>query len=117
MLYVNAFLLGGALCLLTQILFRLSKRSVFAILTFTLCVGIVLTALGWMDWFTGFGQAGMFLLLYGAGEAAYLGMAGLFEGQFVPLLRYLGLLLFCFAIGVGGGVLLHKRNKTMRKKL
>ena len=70
-----------------------------------------------MDWFTGFGQAGMFLLLYGAGEAAYLGMAGLFEGQFVPLLRYLGLLLFCFAIGVGGGVLLHKRNKTMRKKL
>ena len=77
MIFLNAFLLGGALCLLTQFLFRISGRSVIFILTFTLCVGILVTALGWMDLFTGFGQAGMFLLLYGAGEAAYLGMAGL----------------------------------------
>ena len=116
MIFLNAFLLGGALCLLTQFLFRISGRSVIFILTFTLCVGILVTALGWMDLFTGFGQAGMFLLLYGAGEAAYLGMAGLFAGDPVPLLRYLGLLLFCFAIGIGGGVLLHKRNRPSGKE-
>ena len=85
MIFLNAFLLGGALCLLTQFLFRISGRSVIFILTFTLCVGILVTALGWMDLFTGFGQAGMFLLLYGAGEAAYLGMAGLLAGDPVPL--------------------------------
>lgn len=115
MIFLNAFLLGGALCLLTQFLFRASGRSVVFILTFTLCVGILVTALGWMDLFTGFGQAGMFLLLSGAGEAAYLGMAGLFAGDPVPLLRYLGLLLFCFAIGIGGGVLLHRRNRRSEK--
>jgi len=37
MMYLNAFLLGGAFCLLTQLLFRVTKLSVVTILTSTFC--------------------------------------------------------------------------------
>ena len=70
MTYLHAFLLGGLFCLLTQLLFRLTKWPIPVILTVTFCLGVVMTALGWMDVFTGFGQSGMFLLLYGGGGAA-----------------------------------------------
>lgn len=73
MTYLHAFLLGGLFCLLTQLLFRLTKWPIPVILTVAFCLGVVMTALGWMDVFTGFGQSGMFLLLYGGGDAAYRG--------------------------------------------
>lgn len=111
MIYCYAFLLGGTACLLTQLAFRLSKRSIPVVLTAAFCAGILITALGWMDPLTGFGQSGMFLLLYGGGEAAYRGMVSLLAGDPGPLLRYIALVLFCFAVGVGGGVVLHKRRK------
>lgn len=80
-------------------------------LTAAFCAGILITALGWMDLLTGFGQSGMFLLLYGGGEAAYRGMVSLLAGDPGPILRYIALVLFCFAVGVGGGVALHKRRR------
>ena len=87
MTYLNAFLLGGLFCLLTQLLFRLTKWSIPVILTVAFCLGVVMTALGWMNVFTGFGQSGMFLLLYGGGDAAYQGMVCLLAGDPGPVLR------------------------------
>lgn len=111
MTYLHAFLLGGLFCLLTQLLFRLTKWPIPVILTVAFCLGVVMTALGWMDVFTGFGQSGMFLLLYGGGDAAYRGMVSLLAGDPGPILRYLALILFCFAVGIGGGVLLHREGQ------
>lgn len=111
MMYLRAFLLGGTVCLVTQLLFRLTKRSIPVVLTSAFCAGIVISALGWMDPLTSFGQSGMFLLLYGGGEAAYRGMVSLLAGDPGPILRYIALVLFCFAVGVGGGVVLHKKRK------
>ncbi len=111
MMYLHAFLLGGAFCLLTQLAFRVTRLSIPVILTAAFCVGVVLTALGWMDPLTGFGQSGMFLLLYGGGEAAYRGMVSLLAGEPGAILRYIALVLFCFAVGIGGGVALHRRDK------
>ncbi len=115
MMYLNAFLLGGAFCLLTQVLFRVTKWSIPAILTITFCVGALMSALGWMELFTGFGQSGMFLLLFGGGDAAYLGMVDLLAGSPATILRYVLLVLFCFAVGIGGGVWLHKRSRAASK--
>ena len=38
MTYLNAFLLGGLFCLLTQLLFRLTKWSIPVILTVAFCL-------------------------------------------------------------------------------
>ncbi len=38
-------------------------------------------------------------------------MVSLLAGDPGPILRYIALVLFCFAVGVGGGVVLHKRRK------
>ena len=48
MTYLQAFLLGGALCLLTQLLFRTTKRAIVTVLTLAYCIGILMTAMGWM---------------------------------------------------------------------
>lgn len=114
MIYLKAFLLGGGFCLATQILFRVTKCSVLTILTFTFCTGILLTASGLMDVLTSFGQSGMFLTLYGAGEAAYRGMAALLEGEPSGILRYCGLILYCFAMGITLGYMLHHRHKSKK---
>lgn len=111
MMYLRAFLLGGSFCLLTQLALRLTKHSIPVILTAAFCAGVILTALGWMDPLTAFGQSGMFLLLYGGGEAAYRGMVSLLAGDPAAILRYIALVLFCFAVGITGGVLLHKKNQ------
>lgn len=114
MVYLKAFLLGGGFCLATQILFRVTKRSIPAILTFAFCTGILLTASGFMDVLTSFGQSGMYLTLYGAGEAAYRGMTALLEGEPSGILRYCGLILYCFALGISLGYMLHHRQKTKK---
>ena len=111
MTYLQAFLLGGALCLLTQLLFRTTKRAIVTVLTLAYCIGILMTAMGWMAPLSDFGQCGMFLVLIGGGEAAYWGMGSLLQGTPSDILRYLALVVFCFAIGIGGGFLLHGKRK------
>lgn len=115
MIYLQAFVIGGLFCLLTHLIFRISKRSVVFMLTFAFCVGILMSALGWMDIFTGFAQGGMFVLLYDAGEAAYLGMASLLAGDPVPIIRYVCLVLFCFIAGISCGVILHQRHQARER--
>ena len=112
MTYLQAFLLGGALCLLTQLLFRTTKRAIVTVLTLAYCIGILMTAMGWMAPLSDFGQCGMYLLLIGGGEAAYWGMVSLLQGNPSDILRYLALVVFCFAIGIGGGFLLHGKRMT-----
>lgn len=110
MIFVKAFLLGGLFCLITQLIFRVTKKSVVSVLTFTFCAGVIMTAFGLMDYLTGWGQAGMFLLLYDAGEAAYLGFTNMLNGDVIPIIRYACLILFCFMIGISGGLVLHKKQ-------
>ena len=112
MIYLKAFVLGGGFCLATQFLFFVTKRSIPTILTLTFCAGILLTASGLMDFLTSFGQSGMFLTLYGAGEAAYRGMVSLLDGEPSGILRYCGLILYCFVLGIGLGYALHRKHKA-----
>lgn len=92
MMYLCVFLLGGTVCLVTQLLFRLTGISVGNILTAAFCLGVVFSALGWITPLANFGQSGIFLLLYGGGDAAYQGMEFLLEGD--PS----GILLSCFVL-------------------
>lgn len=111
MILLKAFVLGGMFCLMTQLLFIATKKSILAVLTSAFCMGVILSATGVMNHFTGFGQAGMFFLLYGAGDAAYLGFMSLLSGDPVPIVRFSCLILFCCLIGISGGFILHNRQK------
>ena len=75
-------------------------------------LGIVATLLGWMDPLGNLGQSGVFLLLYGAGQAAFGGMADLVAGNGATILRYLILVLYCFAVGLAGGFVLNRLKKS-----
>ena len=111
MLFLRVFLTGGLFCLVTQICFTLTKRSIVTILTGTYCAGIILSALGIMGPVAAFGQSGEFLVLYGGGDAVYQGMAALLQGDPVPILRYVVLILYCFVVGIAGALVLARRSK------
>jgi len=68
--------------------------------------------LGWMGLFDVFGQSGMFMLLYGAGEAIRLGMTSLLNGDPIPLIRYVILCSYCFVFASICGIILHKRHQA-----
>ena len=110
--YLCAFLVGGLLCCVTQFIFEKTGKSVVFLLTGAYCVGIVATLLGWMDPLGNLGQSGVFLLLYGAGQAAFGGMADLVAGNGATILRYLILVLYCFAVGLAGGFVLNRLKKS-----
>lgn len=118
MIFLKAFLISGVFCLLTQLLFRLSKRSVLSVLTVTFLLGVAFSALGWLTPLGNWGQAGLYMLLYGAADAAYQGWCSLLAGDWVPIVRYACLIfIYCFAIGLAGGVLLHNKRKKKRLNL
>ena len=91
MQYIRAFLLGGALCLIGQVLIDKTKLTPARILTIYVVTGVILGALGLykplVDWggagaavpLTGFGN----LLAGGVKKAvAEMGLVGAFTGGF-----------------------------------
>ena len=109
--YLYAFLIGGILCCITQFLFDKSRKSVVFILTLAYCIGILATLLGWIAPLGNIGQSGDFLLLFGAGQASFDGMAALLAGNPSANVRYLLLVSYCFAVGLAGGFILNHRKK------
>lgn len=91
MTYVKAFLIGGLLCALIQILLDRTKLLPGRVMTLLVCSGAVLSALGIYQPFTDFAGAGATVPLPGFGHLLYQGMKdairdsgllGLFTGGF-----------------------------------
>lgn len=110
MIYLLAFVLGGAFCLITQLMAYATKKSVPFILTAVIIIGTLLALPGWTDWMGGWGSCGLFLSLYGAGAGLYQNMMLAFDGDFVPIIRYTVLVLYVFAMSILCGVILHRRG-------
>lgn len=105
----TAFLFGGIICTIVQFIFRVTKLPVPKLLALCLGIGGVLTLTGWMDHITGLCRSGMILMIIDSGEAVYRWTESLLNGNPTDCIRYLCLLLFSFSLGIGGGILYHKR--------
>ena len=109
--YIGAFIAGGLLCMITQIIADLTKKQVVWVLTATFCIGVLLSATGIMGKMSALGSAGVYLMLYGGGDAAYQGMFSLINGDVVPLLKYVLLILYCAIIGIMAALLSIRKKK------
>lgn len=89
--YVKAFLVGGAICALVQILMEKTKLMPGRIMVLLVCTGTVLGFLGLYEPFVNFAGAGASVPLLGFGNVLWSGMQkavdqdgflGIFRGGF-----------------------------------
>lgn len=89
--YVNAFWVGGLICMLVQILMEKTKLLPGRIMVLLVCLGAVLGAVGIYEPFTEFAGAGASVPLLGFGNVLWkgvkeavdeAGILGLFMGGF-----------------------------------
>lgn len=101
--YFLAFLVGGAICVLVQILMDNTKLMPGRIMVMLVCSGVILGALGWYEPFQKWAGAGASVPLLGFGNVLFQGMKeaidqegfiGLFKGGFTSC-----------AVGVSGALI------------
>ncbi len=89
--YFNAFWVGGLICALVQILMEKTKMMPGRIMVLLVCLGAVLSALGWYQPLTEYAGAGASVPLLGFGNVLMKGVKeavdqegfmGLFSGGF-----------------------------------
>jgi stage V sporulation protein AE len=89
--YLNAFWVGGAICALAQILMEKTKMMPGRIMVLLVCLGAVLSFLGWYEPFVEYAGAGASVPLLGFGHVLMKGVKeaveqdgfmGLFAGGF-----------------------------------
>ncbi len=89
--YFNAFLVGGLICALVQILMEKTKMMPGRIMVLLVCLGAVISVFGWYQPFVDFAGAGASVPLLGFGNVLMKGVKeavdkegfmGLFMGGF-----------------------------------
>ncbi len=75
--FVWAFVVGGAICVIGQLLIDLTKLTPARILVTYVVAGVVLSALGWYDPLADFAGAGATVPLIGFGHLLAQGKSGL----------------------------------------
>lgn len=89
--YVNAFWVGGAICALVQILMEKTKMMPGRIMVLLVCLGAVISAVGWYEPLMEYAGAGASVPLMGYGNILMKGVKeavdkdgfiGLFKGGF-----------------------------------
>ena len=89
--YIKAFIIGGLICAIVQILLDRTKLMPGRVMVLLVCSGSVLGFLGWDDPFVEFAGAGASVPLLGFGNTLFNGvreaiqkdgLIGLFEGGF-----------------------------------
>jgi hypothetical protein len=110
MIFLQAFLSGGAICVLMHLLYAKTKLSIVQTLTIGFCMGGILTATGLMDKIVAWADGGMILMIIDSGEAVYWWMTAILtNGDFSGCIRYTVLILGSFVICAFGGKLYAKR--------
>lgn len=89
--YINAFWVGGLICALVQILMEKTKMMPGRIMVLLVCLGAVISFLGWYEPFMEYAGAGASVPLLGFGNVLMKGVKeavdnegilGLFQGGF-----------------------------------
>lgn len=69
MMFLKAFVIGGLICVVGQLLIDLTKMTPARILVLFVCLGVLLGALGWYDKLVDFAGAGATVPLTGFGNS------------------------------------------------
>ena len=69
MIFLYAFLVGGFICVIGQLLIDLTKMTPARILVLFVCLGVLLGAFGWYDKLVDFAGAGATIPLTGFGNS------------------------------------------------
>lgn len=94
LMLIKAFLIGGAICVIGQLLIDITKLTPARILVSFVCLGVLLGALGLYDRLANFAGAGATLPLTGFGNALATGVKeavdkdgfmGIFTGPFTAM--------------------------------
>ncbi|MCD8398066.1 MAG: stage V sporulation protein AE [Lachnospiraceae bacterium] len=72
--YIKAFLVGGLICALVQILLEKTKLMPGRVMVILVCLGAVLGALGWYEKLIDFAGAGASVPLLGFGNTLWKGV-------------------------------------------
>jgi hypothetical protein len=113
MQYLYAFLGSGLLCLLAQLLLVNTKLGFVNTLIIAICAGVVLTFFGIMAPIVEFGGGGIIVSITDAGEAIFLGLAALLNGEPARLVGFLTMVAGVFISSIIFG--LAKRVKPAKK--
>jgi predicted outer membrane lipoprotein len=104
MMLLNAFLFGGALCLVFEALKDIPKLPFPALMLFGIILGSLLAAFGIMPALTQFGGGGAVVMILGLGELAYnvgaLASAGMWTAGLSLLMNFVCIILGVFLIGI-----------------
>ena len=104
--YILAFVIGGIICVLSQILMDTTKLMPGRVMVILVCTGVILGAVGIYEPFMKFAGAGAFVPLTGFGYNLWKGIKdavnedgflGLFRGGSRRNLRRFDLLLLCIS--------------------
>lgn len=116
MIYLNAFLLGGILCVLGQLALMYTKLDPPKILICGLTLGAILTPFGMIGQLVEWGGAGMVVMVVGAGEAFYSATTAAIAGNWMPTFILLGIIVVLLLLGIAAGyiyTLIHKDNDEL----
>lgn len=105
MIYLYAFLGGGLLCAVFQLVWMATKASPLTLLKIGFALAAVGASLGVTGKFMGFAEAGFFVMVVGAGDATYSGTVSLLNGDPVPILEFFAVIAFLILLGLISGAL------------
>jgi len=113
MLFLTAFITGGCICLLFQIIFEFTHCPVPTLLIIGLALGGWLTMFGITTALGAFGGCGFVIMVIGAGTALYNTTMLAVSGNVVPLLIIWGVFIALAVVGIvcGAGNLKVKGGK------
>lgn len=100
---VSAFVLGGCLCALFQVIGDVTKAAPPLILLIGVAVGAFLAALGVTGALGAFSPAGIGVMVIGFGEVVFSAVQAALGGVFVPTLITLGVVVVFWILGVVSG--------------
>ena len=112
MMFVKAFLVGGAICFLAQLLINLTKMTAARILVLFLLIGILLQGLGVYEMLVDFAGAGATVPISGFG---YMLAKGVMEGARVSLISALAGAMEVAAFGLTSAILFGYLNAIIFK--
>ena len=116
MIYLYAFLVGGLLCAVFQLLWMITKASPLTLLKIGFALAAVLSSFGLTGKLADFAHAGFFVMVVGAGDAVYSGTVALLNGNPLPLLKFLAVIAILVTLGLSGGYLIPLSTKTKADK-
>lgn len=105
MIFLNAFMLGGILCVLGQLVLMYTKMTPPTLLGVCLALGGILTPFGVMTALGNWAGGGMLVMIFGAGQAIAGSAGACVLGDWAPAIMIALLFALLVALGIISGLI------------